>query len=61
MKVRVIQSYNGWWNIETKPWYMPVWRYVASRHSFDAAMEMADKLKNPTIVEVQKTGVKQCN
>lgn len=53
MKVRVRQTYGGAWAVEVWRWYIPIWWYITSESNFDNAMMKADKIKNPTIVEVQ--------
>ena len=53
MKVRVRQHHNKWWMVEVWNWYWPMWKKVDSSNDFDVEMAIADRIKNPTIVEVQ--------
>jgi len=53
MKVRVLQARRDYWLIQVWRWWWPVWRSVDYALSFDKAKEIADNIKNPTILEVQ--------
>jgi hypothetical protein len=55
MRVRVKQNIDKWWHVEVWHWYWPFWTRVkgAGSRTFDEAKERADRLKNPTILEVQ--------
>jgi len=53
MKVRVRQHHNKLWMVEVWKWYWPFWVMIELRNNFDDAMSCADRIKNPTIVEVQ--------
>lgn len=54
MKVRVKQTPYKWWVVEKWRWW-PFWTYVpnTSTQTFDDAVATADRIKNPTILEVQ--------
>lgn len=56
MKVRVRHSTLGpWYIVEVWRWWWPFWRYAphSACHSFKEAKEIADLIKNPTILEVE--------
>lgn len=55
MKVRIKQAPDNWWRVEIWRWWWPFWTYspATSTQTFDAAKAIADRIKNPTILEVQ--------
>lgn len=55
MKVRVRHVGPQYWAIEVKHWYWPFWTRKDVHAVYDKALAIADIIKNPTIIEVQKS------
>ena len=53
MKVRIKQVRSDYWLIQVWRWWWPLWWSVDYERTFDKAKEIADHVKNPTILEVQ--------
>lgn len=57
MKVRVLFTLSGYeelghgyWTVQTKPWWSPIWQNHEHYYSATRAIEIACGLKHPTVV-----------
>lgn len=54
MRVRVILHHDKSWRIEKRRWYWPFWTVVSQGwRNFDEAKQIADRIKHPTILELE--------
>jgi hypothetical protein len=53
MRVRVIQHHDNFWRVQKRYRFWPFWITVVDDiNTFDSAKVIADRLKNPTILEL---------